>query len=195
MCFTICLISSNTECYFNKVVRAMRNFSNSDCVWEFTIPCWTFPLIPEINKVVSFVKVAIKVFINSCSSSCPFSPWAEAVIKPQGFSEKTVVETHHSMAFFKPEGMLKTYSGVQITTPSACSINALKAVISGGVLFTDNSGSKCGRDFNSLKTIQFSSFSEEATRNSTNCRFEEFSLALPIIAKMFNRSTGSKVQR
>lgn len=38
-------------------------------------------------------------------------------------SENTVVDTHHSMAFFKPLGILKTYSGVQIKILSAFSIS------------------------------------------------------------------------
>ncbi len=72
------------------------------------------------------------VFIINCNDSCPTSPLAEAVINPVGFSEKTVVAMHHSIAFFKPLGMLNTYSGVQMRMPSACAIRRLKSTTSIG---------------------------------------------------------------
>lgn len=81
---------------------------------------FTLPFMPFINKVVLSLKIVSTVFIINLSSSCPFSPDAEAVINPIGFFEKTVVETHHSIAFFKPLGILNTYSGVQIKIASVC---------------------------------------------------------------------------
>jgi len=85
--------------------------------------------MPSISKVVSSVNLAIIVFIINCNSSCAFCPLAEAVINPVGLSEKTVVEIHHSIAFFNPLGILKTYSGVQIIIPSAFSIFSLNSII------------------------------------------------------------------
>jgi hypothetical protein len=52
-----------------------------------------------------------------CNSSCPFLPFAEAVIRPLGLPAKTTVAMQHSMAFFSPPGILKIYSGVQIIIP------------------------------------------------------------------------------
>ena len=93
---------------------------------------------------MSGVYFVIRVFIISCNSSCAFLPFAEAVIRPTGLSENTVVETHHSMAFLSPLGILKTYSGVQIRIPSASSMFRLKFKIDVGVSLTESSGSKWG---------------------------------------------------
>ncbi len=43
------------------------------------------------------------------------------MMKATGLSEKTVVDTHHSNAFFSPLEMLNIYSGEQIRTISASS--------------------------------------------------------------------------
>lgn len=61
--------------------------------------------------------------MTNSKDSCAFSPELEAVIKAVGLSENTVVETVHSMAFFKMPGRLNTYSGVQMITPSASLIS------------------------------------------------------------------------
>ncbi len=82
------------------------------------------------------------VFIINCNSSWPFCPCADAVTKPTGLFENTVVATHHSIAFFNPLGILKIYSGVQMMIPSAFKISSLKSNIFCGVLSMDNSGLK-----------------------------------------------------
>jgi hypothetical protein len=55
-------------------------------------------------------------------------------MSPVGLLVKTVVETHHSIAFFNPLGILKIYSGVQISIPSVLSMLFLKAMIDEGGL-------------------------------------------------------------
>ena len=72
----------------------------------------------------------------------PFAPLAEAVIIPTGLSEKIMVDTDHSNRFFKPLGIEKTYSGVQIIIPSAFAILARNWTISAGVFSTESSGTK-----------------------------------------------------
>ena len=111
-----------------KVNKAFVKRCRLSLVWISIIaPHWVsiFPLTPWISKVVSGVKFAIRVCIINFNSSWPLSPLVEAVMIPKGFPEKTVVATHHSMAFFNPDGMLNTYSGVLIMTPSASWISCV----------------------------------------------------------------------
>jgi len=135
--------------------------------------------------VVSSVNFVMIVFIISCSSWCAFLPSAEAVINPTGLSENTVVETHHSIAFFNPLGILNTYSGVQINIPSALSIAFRNSTISFGGESIDNSGSKCGSLFRSLKIVKLKSSLDKSAKRSTSFWFAEFLLALPIITSTF----------
>ncbi|MNY47682.1 hypothetical protein D3C86_1829680 [compost metagenome] len=76
------------------------------------------------------------------------------VISPNGFSVNKVIETHHSIAFFSPLGILKTYSDVQIIIPSAFSISFLKFKIALRVSGIERSVSKCRSDFSSLKIFR-----------------------------------------
>ena len=135
------------------VLNALINFERSSMIFMSAIipSLFIFPFIPCINKVVSSVNMVMTVFMINCNSSWPFCPFAEAVISPIGLPVKIFVETHHSIAFFSPLGILKTYSGVQIIIPSAFSIFFLNLIISFGKLFTESSGSKCGSVFKSLK--------------------------------------------
>lgn len=122
---------------------------------------WPFilPFIPCINSVVSLVKFDISVFITNINFSCAFSPFAAAVIRAVGLSKKIVVATHHSIAFFSPLGILKTYSGVHIKIPYDALIIFLKSAIDSGGLFIDKSGSKCGSSFRSLKIVNLKGLS------------------------------------
>lgn len=105
-------------------------------------PSFILPLAPFINKLVSSLTLAYNVRNIKFSDSCAFSPLAEAVIRATGFSEKTTVDTVHSMAFFKIPGKLKTYSGVQISTPLAESIFCLNSLTTGEIMASSVSGLK-----------------------------------------------------
>lgn len=135
--------------------------------------------------MVSAVNLAISVCMINCNSSCPFSPLAEAVISPIGLSENTVVDTHHLIAFLSPLGILKTYSGVQMTIPSAFSILCLNVIIASGVLLTESSGSKCGSVLRPLKTFSSKKSFVSFVKLSMSFWLDEFSLALPFITNIF----------
>ena len=59
-------------------------------------------------------------------------------MSPVGLSENIIVEMHHSIAFFSPLGILKTYSGVLMIIPSASSILCLNSSISFGGLSVES---------------------------------------------------------
>lgn len=143
-----------------------------------------FPLIPCMSRVVSSSKFAIAVFMINCNSVCHFCPFPEAVISPTGFPENTVVAIHHSIAFFRPLGILKTYSGVHMITPSAWSIDFRNFCIEIGGLLMESSGSKCGSSFKSWKMVTWNVFSDKRTNFSTSLRFAESELALPMMASI-----------
>ena len=100
-------------------------------------------------------------------------------------SVNIVVEMHHSIAFLSPLGMLYTYSGVQMISPSDSSITFRNATIAAGGLFAESSGSKCGSDLRSLKIVRLNSVSVNFAISSISFRFAELELALPLMANMF----------
>ncbi len=145
---------------------------------------FTFPFTPLINKQLSEVNFPIRVPIINWIDSCAFSPEAAAVISAKGLSVKTVVETVHSMAFFNAPGRLKTYSGVQMMTPSAASTFRLKPITLSGICPFSRSGLKCGREAIVLKISISQLLAKCFDRYLTMCSFEEFLRVLPIIAKI-----------
>src|SRR5690606_41812797 len=98
--------------------------------------------------------------------------------------ENMVVEPNHCNAMFNPLGMLNTYSGVQISRPSAWLINFLKRTTAGGVLLSVNAVLKCGKMERSSQICHSKSLEKMPWRYLINCRLEEFSLALPLMARM-----------
>ena len=81
--------------------------------------------------------------------------------------------------------MLKIYSGVQIRSPSAFEIFSLKSDMICGGLVTESSGLKCGNERKFSKMVISKSFCSKSAKCFTSLRLDEFSLALPMIAKMF----------